>query len=51
MDITKVRDPKRTAYPPLRKEDLYSGQGGEDGLTLDSWLKGLYYFVNQVPTE
>ena len=34
MDITKVRDPKRTAYPPLRGEDLYSGQGGKDDLTL-----------------
>ena len=29
VDITKVRDPKRTAYPPFREEDLYSGQGGK----------------------
>ena len=35
MDIPKVGDPKRTAYlPPPGGEDLYSGQGGEDDLTL-----------------
>ena len=33
MDITKVRDPQRPVYPPLRKEDLYSERGGEDDVT------------------
>ena len=38
MDITKVRDPKRAAYPPLRGRTFIVIRGGKDVWTLDHRL-------------